>query len=181
MNCKKCNSAIERNMKFALMKNFCPACGSPLFSEQEQNDISTLQNRISIQNFSDKLSEVEVYDVALFVFNEIRNGLGQIYVQNQVRALAKAKSVTSKEVESEESNKSVNEPNEVDESVDFEEQLRQEIRQEVEEEIASEVQEITKGTSEDVDPDDKVSRLKALHKKHQRGNLTGTMVRRRDG
>ncbi len=85
MNCKNCKFVISSNMKFALMKNICPSCGTALFSEVEQNELSVLQSRINKEDFANNMDKSSVYDVALFIFNEIRNGIGQLYIEKQVK------------------------------------------------------------------------------------------------
>jgi len=68
-------------MKFALMKNVCPACGEGLFSNSEMKDIGMLKNRIIQQGFGKSYSEVQAFEVALYVMDEIKNGIGQKYFQ----------------------------------------------------------------------------------------------------
>jgi hypothetical protein len=84
MNCGKCKFAVNQDMKFALMKNICPACGSQLFSDNEMRDISLLRNRLGKQSFSIDFSEELAFDIALFVMNEIKNGIGQKYFQKMM-------------------------------------------------------------------------------------------------
>lgn len=87
MNCSNCKFTVGPDMKFALMKNICPSCGTNLFSQEEMNDISRLQSRVSAQEFADELDEIEIYDVAFFVFNEMKTGIGQIFIQREIERI----------------------------------------------------------------------------------------------
>ena len=77
MNCGRCKFQVSQDMKFALMKNICPACGNQLFSDDEMKDISIVKNKVLKQSFSIGFPDELSFDVALFVFNEIKNGIGQ--------------------------------------------------------------------------------------------------------
>jgi hypothetical protein len=76
-------------MKFALMKNICPSCGAPLFSQREEADINAIQNRVVNQEFASKLDETQVYDISLFIFSELTNGIGQLFIQREIEKLPK--------------------------------------------------------------------------------------------
>jgi len=62
-------------MKFALMKNLCPACGAALLGESEERRIKDLVSKLRQQSFSKDMNDVSRYDCALFVFNEIQREL----------------------------------------------------------------------------------------------------------
>jgi hypothetical protein len=180
MKCKKCSFTVASNMKFAIMKNMCPSCGAPLFSERERNEISMLQNRVSVQNFSDGFDEVTTHDVALFIFNEIRGGLGQAFVERQVkRALDKVKNIEKEPGSSEFDEGSEDEgvgniESDTSSDVDF-----NDIKQEIEEELAPEIEAIT-SPSISKSAVDKVERLKQIHKQSGMANKQGAIVRRVD-
>ena len=72
MQCGKCNFIVPANMRFCLMKNMCPSCGSPLFTDSDMTHLSMLQNRISSQAFSKTMDKVQIYDLGLFIYNEIQ-------------------------------------------------------------------------------------------------------------
>lgn len=78
MTCKECGFAVDNKMRFALMKNECPACGEQLFSPEDMNHISMIQGKVLLESFSDKFNEAESYDISLFIFNEIKYGLGLV-------------------------------------------------------------------------------------------------------
>ena len=55
MQCKSCGFLVPQNLKFAIMKNFCPKCGQKIFTEKEMNHISMIQSRIISQEFAAEL------------------------------------------------------------------------------------------------------------------------------
>lgn len=180
MNCVNCKYVVGPDMRFALMKNMCPACGSNLFSKKEMNDISMLQNRITNQEFSDDLGEVEIFDVALFMFNEFKGGIGQVLIQREIDRI---KNSTIKEGDDTDAENT--EPVEFSEN---EEDIREQVRQEVKKEKKSRIlpievpdDDLPENFSlrpENEGMQDRVKRLKRIAK----GNSfnTGTMVKRVD-
>jgi len=147
-------------MKFALMKNVCPSCGSPLFTQKDNNLIATIQSRVASHRFSDSMNEEQIYDVSLFVFNEIKNGVGAIVLQDMISAQKKSSSASAGS-----------------ESVDTEDIALEDIKKEIEEEYLSElmdeneylpeddeedIRESAFGNS-DYDIDNKADRLKRIH------------------
>lgn len=91
MQCKSCGFSVPQNLKFAIMKNFCPQCGNKLFSEREMNHLATIQNRVGAQEFSKKLTEQQIYDISLFLYNEISNGYGRVIIDEYLKELMKNK------------------------------------------------------------------------------------------
>lgn len=166
MHCSKCKFQVNQNMKFALMKNICPACGSQLFSDSEMSDISLLRNRLGKQQFSVEFTEELAFDIALFIMNEIKNGIGQKYFQKMM-----AKSgppIVSGDEESEE-------------NIPSEEDIRRQMRSEIESEYP-ELQsmpddQITTRTRAE-SADEKAKRLREIARKSGIGNKQGTVVRR---
>jgi hypothetical protein len=84
MKCLNCKFDVDNSMKFALMKNICPACGSHLFSNEEVGDLTHLRKRINSQKFASELAEEVIFDIALFVMSEIRGGLGSKYLERML-------------------------------------------------------------------------------------------------
>lgn len=160
MQCKSCGFLVPQNLKFAIMKNFCPQCGEKLFTNDEMNHISMIQSRVLNQGFSDELEEEVVYDVALFVYNEITNGYGRVLLDKQLEGM-----VVKGDEDKPEEQKDV--------KVDEEEILKQ-IRAEEAARVQSESI-VARVAGED--EDDKVKRLKELAKQHT-SNKKGPSVRR---
>lgn len=77
MQCKNCGFQVNELMKFSLMQNLCPSCGKGLFSDADSNIISTFQSRISSERFASRLTDELIYDLALFMFNEFKHGIGK--------------------------------------------------------------------------------------------------------
>jgi hypothetical protein len=159
MKCNKCNFLVPANMRFCLMKNMCPSCGSPLFSNTDANHISMLQNRISAQSFGKEIDEVQRYDLALFIFNEIREGYGKTILDEEVKKIAESLS-SDKEA-------GVLYNHEEAEPEDGEPVNPENIRKEIEEELREEImanlnsdEGIEMGTLYQ-DEDERINRLKA--------------------
>ncbi len=153
IKCKKCKFSVGQNMKFALMKNICPSCGAPLFTQNEEQDINAIQSRVINQEFAAELTETQVYDVALFFFSELNSGLGQIFIQREIAKIPKRTiNAEGEEVEAAEPDKEL-------------ENIREEIAKEVgADRLPDDIEnaEVTFKHRGDEDPDDKVSRLKRL-------------------
>ena len=78
ISCNKCNFSVNETMKHALQSNTCPSCGCNLFSSSDMNYITTIQSRLESQKFALNLSEKMAYDISLFAFNEIKDGVGKV-------------------------------------------------------------------------------------------------------
>lgn len=78
IQCKDCGFMVNELMRFALMKNVCPSCGSGLLSDKDSNIISVIQGKLSSQRFSSSLTETQVYDISMFFFNELKSGIGSL-------------------------------------------------------------------------------------------------------
>ena len=164
MHCGKCKFQVTQDMKFALMKNICPACGLQLFSDSEMKDINMLVSRLGKQSFSLEFTKELVFDISLFILDEIKNGIGQKYFQ----------AMTTK------SNPPISSEDgaELDDS---EEDIRQRMREEIEDEFpalkAMPDEEVTVRTR-DESANEKAKRLRDVARKSGLGNKQGTMVRR---
>jgi hypothetical protein len=88
IQCKGCGFGVNEMMRFALMKNLCPSCGAALLSSKDSNTISTIQSRILSQRFASSLTESLVYDLSLFIFNELKGGFGKLAIELTPRAKA---------------------------------------------------------------------------------------------
>lgn len=177
MQCGKCKFVVPANMRFCLMKNMCPSCGSPLFSDSDMNHLSMLQNRVNGKNFANDMDQVQIYDLALFIFNEIKSGYGRTILDAEVKKLTTNSSPASEadvqykqedeapEVEPEESS-------DIDAiKLEVEAELREQIKANLELDSAVEMGSLHE------DDDDKIERLKAQAKKHNK-RITGPSVRR---
>lgn len=77
IQCNGCGFTVNELMKFALMNNVCPSCGGSLFSAKDNQIINTIQAKLISERFASKLTEELVYDISLFIFNELKDGLGK--------------------------------------------------------------------------------------------------------
>lgn len=77
IQCSACGFGVNELMKYALMNNVCPSCGGSLFSNRDNNIINMIQSKIAAERFSSKLTEELIYDISLFVFNELKHGIGR--------------------------------------------------------------------------------------------------------
>jgi hypothetical protein len=167
-------------MKFALMKNVCPACGAALFSQAEMNDISLLRNRVANQEFSDDFDEVQIYDVAFFMFNELKSGIGQVFIQREIERIGAGRII--------EEGDEAEDDHEVEASADEEiEDIREQVRKEKikpkkkKRRIEISEDDVEEGVifkPERETMEDKVSRLKRIARGN--GGKTGAMVKRID-
>jgi hypothetical protein len=179
MKCGKCNFSVPNNMRFCLMRNMCPSCGAALFSDEDANHLAMMQNRIKGQSFSKEFDDVQVFDLALFIYNEIKSGYGKVLLDEEV------KKVTKKSRPDKEADVPYNHEGEEDDADDInEEDVAVEVKKEVEAEIRQQLMkhmkedlETTYEEEADFDEDDRVSRLKAQARKHNK-DLQGASVRR---
>lgn len=145
INCKKCNFIVNGNLSFAIKQNFCPSCGSHLLENKELKDISSISNKLIINNIASKLDDGELFLLSLFIMEN--------FTKNK-------ESVVSEK-------RSDEDEMEVIESLE-------DIRQEIEREVLS------SSKSEDIDEEleDKVERLKKIHKAAPSLDKRGAAVRR---
>lgn len=80
-NCKNCKFQVSEKMKFALMKNICPSCGESLFSDKDANFINLIQSKLASMEFASNYKDETIYDISIFIFNELRDGFGKIYLE----------------------------------------------------------------------------------------------------
>ena len=67
INCKKCNFIVNGNLSFAIKQNFCPSCGTPLLGNNELKEISSISNKLVINNIASKLDDGEIFLLSLFI------------------------------------------------------------------------------------------------------------------
>lgn len=74
ISCQKCEFKILPKMRFALVKNFCPSCGSSLLSDLDSQEINVINKKLQAQDFmislsnqlSKELIQNLVYDLSIF-------------------------------------------------------------------------------------------------------------------
>lgn len=156
MQCKKCGFLVPQNLRFAIMKNFCPQCGEKLFTDREINHISLIQNRVLQQKFSSAMDEQTAYDVALFVYNEIIGGYGRIILDEEIKAILEKRK------------QAVNNESSTEEDVEFEkiDEDLEKIKAQIREEEAARVALESRASVEDEDLEERVQRLKNLYKRN---------------
>jgi glucose-6-phosphate-specific signal transduction histidine kinase len=162
------------------MKNLCPSCGGALFSTSDMNHIAMMQNRIGSQSFAKNLDEIQIFDLALFIYNEIQTGYGQAILEERIKNI-KTSASTELDGTVESKHQAVG-TEESEPEID----VREIVKKEVEDEIREKIMENIKAVQEDVvfheddeddDEDYKIKRLKEQAAKHNK-NVTGVSVRR---
>ena len=140
IQCNGCGFSVNELMKFALMNNVCPSCGGALFSNRDSNLINMVQSKLASERFSSKLTDELIYDISLFVFNELKHGIGR-----SLREELRAEDVGDIETEYEEE--------------DEEDLIRKEVKQELGEQLS---QLTDDGEVMSDDKMDKAERLKRM-------------------
>ena len=135
------------------MKNFCPQCGEKLFTDKEMNHISMIQSRVIKQDFAADADEQAIHDIALFIYNEVSSGYGRILIDEELKTIMNSARVPKGEDSSDDG---------TDES-DFEIDLKK-VKAQVREEEAARVALKSREAAGTEDGDDKVARLKRIHK-----------------
>lgn len=155
IQCKECGFSVNELMRFALMKNICPSCGAGLLSGEDSDAISVIQSRLLSQRFASSLTETIIYDLSLFIFNELKNGFGIGIKPDSTSRSRKAISF-SEDDESEE-----------DDDVS-------DVRREVEREFADQLSNL----DEDVAPanEDALSKAERLKRLHQQRMLNNSEI-----
>jgi len=145
IQCNGCGFGVSESMRFALMKNICPSCGSGLFSNKDSSVISMIQSRLKSERFSSSLTENQIYDLSLFFFNEIKTGFVK-----QVFSDYNSKKISSDD----DSEVSHSEEGEADD-----------IRKEIEKEYSTQINNLLDedGDIQTEDVESKASRLKKLY------------------
>jgi hypothetical protein len=160
IQCKGCGFSVNELMRFALMKNICPSCGAGLLSSKDSNIISYIGSRIASQRFASSLTETQVYDISLFIFNELHDGFGKIV--NEIRKKTVA---TTEEFGDEISHSEGEAEYESDESDDL-----SSIRKQVAAEFGSDEEDDSEESEMNEDALSKAERLKRLHQQRVSSN-----------
>lgn len=147
IQCKSCSFLVNDSMKYAMMNNICPACGHGLFSELDKDFISVLQSKILSEKFSHRLTEGQVYDIAIFIFNYLNNDLFELFKRHKENDVALIKPVANED--------------EIEVFEDFNEDI---IRKEVFQEVSEHLNLLDDGEVMPEDVFSKVQKLKKLHK-----------------
>jgi hypothetical protein len=151
MHCNECGFGVNESMRFALMKNLCPSCGSSLFSNRDTNIITLIQNKISAERFSSSFTESQIYDISLFFFNELKGGIGKQILEDISLSAKPARQVIATSEES-----------------DYVEE--DDIRSEIEKEYAEHLDQLDDDGN--VLPEDLSNKAERLRKLHQQRVLT---------
>jgi hypothetical protein len=143
INCRQCNFLIKNLMRHALVNNCCPACGAAVMGATQTQRMRLFKQRLLEQEFAQSLSEDLVFDITLFMLLEFSPA------KPEPVATVGADDEGAAESDSGEANQDQG-------AEDSYEKIREEIREEV----------LTRpeGSSEDLDEDLKIARLKRLAK-----------------
>lgn len=177
ITCTNCSFDVDNKLRYALMKNSCPACGNDLFSPEDMNHISMIQSRVLLESFASKLDQADAYDVSLFIFNEMKYGLGGVII-GQPPESSSPKPIAPPAPIAVQDSVVISTPEFPVSSQPFDpEDIRREIEQELPE-ISTLPQVETPPIPTNEEPDDKVKRLKEVAKKNPFGNKRGPAVKR---
>ena len=127
------------------MSNSCPACGKNLFSSHDMNIISSIQGSLNSQPFAFNFTEEVLYDVSIYMFNEIKHGIGKQILADELKRM--------KEL-----------PSSSEEGTD---DPVADLRKEVESELKDEIKEITENQDEDLFS--KAERLRRIAQQRKAG------------
>jgi hypothetical protein len=94
ISCQKCEFKILPKMRFALVKNFCPSCGSTLLSDADSQEINSINKRLQSQDFMISLSEqlnkdlVQnlIYDLSIFIKFDLNKEIIKAYSHPETSA-----------------------------------------------------------------------------------------------
>jgi hypothetical protein len=142
-------------MKHSLMSNSCPACGKELFSGHDMNIISMIQGRLGSQSFAFNFTKEILYDVSIYIFNEIKYGIGKETSADEslISSNKQVSDTVNENYDHQSGDISNNTPDNASDNTMVD------IRKEVENELQEEIDEITEG-QEDIFS--KAERLKRL-------------------
>jgi len=70
INCPSCSFEVSNKMRHALVKNMCPACGSPLLGDFHMQRLSMVKEKLLSQEFSRNIDPSTVFDISLFIMSE---------------------------------------------------------------------------------------------------------------
>lgn len=79
--CSNCTFNVLDNMKYSIIKNICPACGKNLLSESDTKTLDKLKRRFAKAKFASLLNEEILHDLSFFVYNEIKAGFFDEFIQ----------------------------------------------------------------------------------------------------
>jgi len=165
LSCAKCEFQITPMMKWAIARNSCPSCGSKVMSDEDIFDIKKMSKKIEDLDSLSKLRELSV-----------DNGNLCDSLVSELSILFNFSLRRDTEISSVQIRMSKKRQHEAESSSDNDEDIiddEAEIRKQVEREMGIENEE-EEGEENNEDEDDRVSRLKALHKKAQNGILKVT-------
>lgn len=157
LSCRSCKSEILPSMKYAVNKNACPFCGGKIMSDEDIFDMKSIARKlenlecITTLNKSIPRESISllINELSMFFNFALRNDEEIASVQSRI-AMRKNKQETT------------NEKDEIDEES---EKIR--IRREVESDFGLTKDDLDDSSygDEEEDSDDRVERLKRLHKK----------------
>lgn len=170
--CSSCEFKISPNMRWAISKNSCPSCGGKIMNDSDVYEMKKIKSDIeSLDSVSEIRSSVssEVYSDT---FESMINDLSMLFL------FSIKKVVKNNLIQENKFNKRFSDTDDFSEDLDSDagedESFEARIRRQVEEEIGIS-SEFPGGIEDEEDPDedDRVERLKKIHKKAQ-----GTILKR---
>jgi hypothetical protein len=150
------------------MKNVCPSCGSGLLSDKDSSVMSVIQGKLTSQRFASSFTETQIYDISLFIFNELNSGLGGLVSGAKTLSKNKRRAIAATTGEDSEDDFSSSEDLDEDEGEDFD---LSSIRKEVESEFSESLSSYEEDSSrDDEDVSSKAERLKKLYEQRALAN-----------
>jgi len=70
INCSVCKFKVSNEMRHALTKNMCPACGAALLGDFHMQRLNMIKEKIMGQGFSLDLKQSIIFDISLFIMTE---------------------------------------------------------------------------------------------------------------
>jgi len=70
INCATCKFKVSNEMRHALTKNMCPACGAALLGDFHMQRLNMIKEKIMAQGFSLDLKQSIIFDISLFIMTE---------------------------------------------------------------------------------------------------------------
>lgn len=168
IKCEKCNFTITESMRYSLMKNLCPSCGSALFSSRDNDLIRNIESRLVSKSFAKNITEESIIDISMFIFGEIKYGIGKAIIDEAVSVKLSASDIP--ESESQVSSDRYNDDDGISTHADHTVFNEEQIRREVELELGDNIKALSSDGGvvhhkENEDLMDKAKRLKELRER----------------
>jgi Zn-finger nucleic acid-binding protein len=170
MTCNKCEYIIDGSLKFAVVNNVCPKCGSAILDDNELAAIGQVNNDMKDYGFSSDVEKYTLYTISLFIYNNyIKNRSVSAVGSGQEQVLA---------LEDHEADSLSEHAGNSDDKISDDEHAEPAPSPEDDTIFSEEEYAYEKDSLSGLEDEDKVARLKRLARESKLGGKTGAMVRR---